>query len=413
MQTLFSVATKIHGDHKNFLLIISITTDTWRQNESYVDQSHKARIDIKTRLKPITLLDAEAILATRLHFLHCQANPQPDSTIYPISPQYLLEQFPRGKTNIREILIFGRDILQAYKKWLVAGGIEGFESGKEDKGDRSKLIASFKLKWIEELTKAEQIITKTNQQSSSELIQMLQEALNALGMEDIKIPFLKATKFANYSLTYKLPGENEYLGVVWTEDQNMNTFFHIMEACRKALDTKLCKSLYLIRDSKLGSPNNKGYKVCTQIFNGSPHRQIQPRISSIHSLVTYYELVKDAREGDLLMGSETINLKMLKEIIRESKVLEECYLLEQLQGRSINHASPLSPVKDLLLNTVTIQSFLGRQTLIKNAAHYFPYVKEPQLNQLIEELCQDGKIQIVDPKAKLENQLVCLVVKSN
>ena len=410
LQTLFSVAAKIHGDSKNFLIIISITTDTWRQNESYLDQSHKDRIDIKTRLKPINLVEAESILATRLHLFYNQVNPQPESNIYPISQQYLLEQFPRGKTNPREILIFGREILQAYKEWLISGGIDKFEPVKEVKSDRTKLIASFKLKWIEELTKAQKQITKTNQQSSPELIKFLQEALSALGMEEITTPFFKATKFANYSLSYKLPNKSERIGVVWTEDQNMNTFFHVMEACRKAIIQKSCQKLYLIRDSKLGSPNNKGYKVYTQIFNGSPHRQIQSKLTSIHNLVTYYELVKDAREGDLIISNETINLKKLKEITCESKILAECYLLEQLQGKNPTPPPLLSPVKELLLNTVAIQSFLGRQTLIKNTAEYFPNVEESQIDRLIKELCQEGKIQIVDPKAKPESQLICLVV---
>ncbi|WP_009631524.1 ATP-binding protein [Synechocystis sp. PCC 7509] len=412
LQTLFSAATKIHDDYQNFLVIISITTDTWRQNETYVDQSHKDRIDIKTRLKPITLTDAKSILLTRLHFLHSQANPLPASNIYPINQQYLLEQFPRGKTNPREVLIFGREVIQAYKEWLVAGGIGTFKPVVQDKGDRSKLVASFKLKWIDELTKAQKQVTKLNQQSSPELIQMLQEALSVLEMEDIKSPFLKATKFANYSLSYKLPGKYETLGIVWTEDQNMTTFFHVMEACKKAIDRKSCQILYLIRDSKLGNSNNKGYKVYTQIFNGFHHRQIQPKIASVHSLVAYYELVKDAREGDLIIGNEAINLKKLKEITLESKVLEECYLLEQLQGRNIKTSPPLTPVKELLLNTVATQSFLGRQTLIKNATDYFPNVEETQINQLIEELCQEGRVQIVDPHAKPKSQLICLVVAS-
>lgn len=412
LQTLFSTATKIHGDSKNFLLIISISTDTWRQNQSHVDQSHRDRIDIKTRLKPISLKEAESVLATRLHSLHYQANPKPQSRIYPISQQYLLEQFPRGKTSPRETLIFGRDALQSYKQWLIAGSTGTFEVVKEDKSDRTNLIASFKLKWIEELTKVQQRVTKLNQQSAPELIQMLQELLSALGMEDITIPLLKATKFSNYSLSYKLPGESSCIGVVWTEDQNMTTFFHIMEACRKAVDKKVCESLYLIRSAKIGNPNNKGYKVYAQIFNSANRRQIQPNIKSVHSLITYYELVKDAREGDLIVGGETINLKQLKEITRESKVLATCNVLEQLQGR-VAAAPSLSPVKEFILNIVTNQSLLGRTMLTQNVSDYFPGVKATQINQLIEELCQEGKIQILDSKAKLENQLVCLVIKTS
>ena len=413
LQTLFSVATKIHGECKNFLLIISITTDTWRQNESCVDQSHKDRIDRKTGLKPISLTEAESVLSSRLHSLHRQANPQPKSNTYPINinRQNLLEQFPRGKTTPGNILVFGREVIQAYKKWLVEGRTGTFRLEEADKSDRSKLIASFNLKWIEELNKAQKQITKLNQQSSPELIQMLQEALSALGMEDIKIPLLKGTKFANYSLSYKLPGEPESLGVVWTEDQNMTTFFHVMEACRKSIEKKSCEKLYLLRSSTVGNPTNRGYKVYAKLFNSSNHRQIQLKLASIHSLVAYYELVKSMREGDLIIGSETINLKALKQITFESKILQKCHLLEQLQGKNIIYTPPLLPVKELLSNIVTQQGYLGRKTLIQNVIRHFPTIEEVQINQLIEELCKEGEIQIIDHTVNLESQLIYLVPK--
>lgn len=410
LQTLFSAATKIHGESKNFLLVISISTDTWRQNESYVDQSHKDRIDSKFFLKPINLATAEEVLSTRLQILHSQANPQPESNIYPINRQYLAQQFPRGKTSPREILIFGRDVLQAYKTWLAAGKIGRFKPSKQD--TQSSLLANFKLKWTNELAKVQQRITKLNQQSSPELIKMLQEALSVLEMEDITIPFLQATKFSNYSLSYKLPGKSERIGVVWTEDQNLTTFFHIMEACRKAIQKKSTESLYLIRSSKLGNKNNQGYKLYAQIFNSPQRRQIQPDINSIQVLNTYYELVKDAREGDLIIGSEVVNLRKLKEVTRESKVLAECNVLKQMQNKNDPVPTPtLEPVKDLLLNIVANQSFLGRRILVENATNYFPNVKEQQVNKLIDELGQEGKIQIVDPRVKLAEQLVCLVIQ--
>jgi hypothetical protein len=89
LQTLFSVATKIHDENNNFFVIISITTNTWRGNESRIDQSHKDRIDAEAYLKPISLKEAESLLATRLSSLHREANPKPDSKIYPLTQQYL------------------------------------------------------------------------------------------------------------------------------------------------------------------------------------------------------------------------------------------------------------------------------------------------------------------------------------
>ena len=221
LQTLFSVGTKIHDENNNFLVIISIATDTWRPNESRIDQSHKARIDTKAYLKPISLKEAESLLATRLSPLHCQANPKPDSLIYPLTQQFLEEEFKRRRTNPREALNFGREVFQEYKKWLAGGSQGSFKPGKPtitEESDRAELLANFKLKWIEEFTKVQQRITKVRQESSPELIQMLQEALAALQTEDVKTPLLTGTKFASYSLSYQMPGKIERIGVVWTED---------------------------------------------------------------------------------------------------------------------------------------------------------------------------------------------------
>jgi hypothetical protein len=175
------------------LVIVSIVTNTWRENESRIDQSHKDRIDTNAYLKAISLKEAESLLATRLSPLHRQSSPKPDSHIYPLTQQFLGEEFKRGRTNPREALLFGRDVFQKYKKWI-AGGSKGsfqyFKSDEADKNDRLELLANFNLKWIEEFTKVQQRITKVRQESSSELIQMLQEALAALQAEDIKTPLL-------------------------------------------------------------------------------------------------------------------------------------------------------------------------------------------------------------------------------
>lgn len=444
LQTLFSVATKIHDENDNFLLVISLTTDTWRQNESRIDQSYKDRIDSKVYLKPISLKEAESLLASRLSSLHQQANPQPNSFIYPLTHQYLEAEFQRSKTNPREVLVFGRDIFQEYKKWLAEGSNGSFQpskKGKTDKNDPSELLANFKLKWIEEFTKVQQRITKVRQESSPELIQMLQEALAALQAEEIKTPLLTGTKFASYSLGFRMPSQPERLGVVWTEDQNMSTFFHTMKACQKAVEQNLCKILYLIRESGVGSLNNKGYKLYTQIFTGSLHRRIIPNALYVQYLVTYYDLVKDAREGDLVIGGKTIGLKTFQSLVRESEILSDCLLLQELDivatkvsnGKKADITSNngkktaenerlieeklareklISQVKDFLLNLVKTQPVLGLQTLIQNTLKQFSQVNEAQVTELIQHLCQEKQIQILNPNAPPEAQLVCLVPNS-
>jgi hypothetical protein len=419
LQTLFSVATKIHDENNNFFVIISITTNTWRGNESRIDQSHKDRIDAEAYLKPISLKEAELLLATRLSSLHREANPKPDSKIYPLTQQYLVEEFQRGRTNPREALIFGRYVFQEYKKWLAGGKQGSFQPSKRqetDETDRAELLANFKLKWIEDFTKVQQRITKVRQESSSELIQMLQETLSVLQADNINAPLLTGTKFASYSLSYQMPGKTERIGVVWTEDQNMGSFFRVMEACRKAVNQNLCKTLYLIREEGVGSRNNKGYQLYTQIFTNSHHRRITPKALSVQYLVTYYDLVKDAREGDLVVRGESLNLKDLKTLIHESKVLHDCPLLQDLEivnGVVTPKKLDLKPVKDFLLNFVIAQHFLGRQTLIQNTSSQFPDVDESKIDQLIDQLCQENQIQILDDRAKKNAQLICLVPKAS
>jgi hypothetical protein len=213
-----------------------------------------------------------------------------------------------------------------------------------------------------------------------------------------------------------MPGKTERIGLVWTEDENMGTFFHIMEACRKAVEHNLCQTLYLIREEGVGKPNNKGYKLYTQIFTGSPHRRITPNALSVQYLVTYYDLVKDAREGDLVVRGKSLNLKDLKTLIHESKVLHDCPLLQELgivDGVVTLKKPDLKPVKDFLLNFVITQQFLGRQTLIQNARSQFPDVDESKIDQLIEQLCQENQIQILDDRAKKNAQLICLVPKAS
>jgi Cdc6-like AAA superfamily ATPase len=437
LQTLFNINTKIHDEDNNFLIIISITTNTWEQNKFRIDQSHKARISKKVDLKNISLAQAESLLASRLYSLHLQAHPQPASPIYPFMRQYLQEGFPAGKTNAREAIILGRDIFQEYKEWLAKGekrddfqpAYSNFDQTQTD------LLAAFKLKWREELTKVQQRITRVRHLSSPELIQILQEALAALQVEDIKTPLFIGTKYANYSLGYQLPSKSSKFGVVWTEDPNMTTFFHIMEACGKAIKKDPSLTLYLIRAEILGNSNNKGYQRYIEIFYGLPHRLITPNLTSVHYLATYHSLVRDAREGDLVIGGQTLGFKSLQVLMEESKILYNCPLLQDLEivkkpteqikikiitnGKTVVEPIVIPPMPPLelrecqeyLFNLVTTQHFLSRQTLIQNAYGNCPKVSESQINELIQKLCKENKIKIIDSKAPPEAQLICLVPK--
>jgi hypothetical protein len=64
-----------------------------------------------------------------------------------------------------------------------------------------------------------------------------------------------------------------------------------------------------------------------------------------------------------------------------------------------------------MLNLVKTQSFIGVPTLIKETKAKFSSVSESEIQQLIQELCQEQKLEFFDPKAKPQDQLICLVTK--
>jgi predicted CopG family antitoxin len=61
----------------------------------------------------------------------------------------------------------------------------------------------------------------------------------------------------------------------------------------------------------------------------------------------------------------------------------------------------------------THQQVIGKHRLIEIAFSHFPQIKESEIEQLIQELCNENKIQIFNPGAKPEAQLVCLVPKAS
>ena len=109
LQPLMSVNTTFHNERfKNFVIIISIVRDNWRKAGRKIEQSDRDRIEAGISLKSITLNQAQELWQSRLYPLHCQAEPQPNSAIYPLNAEVLDSHFPGGKVNIREALQLGQ-----------------------------------------------------------------------------------------------------------------------------------------------------------------------------------------------------------------------------------------------------------------------------------------------------------------
>lgn len=365
LPALFNANSTIHNERwPGLLVIISIITNTLKNNYKQVPLGEFARITSQVPLKHITLDEAKALWATRLYPVHAQAQPKPNSPICPLTEQLLQEHFPGGKTLPRDVLRLGQQLIQRYK----------IGTGK------TEILPLFKLVWLDEFNKQQQKITRIRQLSSTELIRMLQEALSALQVSTIQPKLLPSPTYAAYSLSYELPGKPERIGVAWTEEPNMTAFCNVMKACHKVVQKNLCATLYLIRTEGVGKPGTTGKKIYTEIFTSSDHHRIEPDLTSVHYLATYHNLVNAACAGELVVGSKIINLSELEALVREAEIMRKCLLFKELRifpdtNGEVNKYD-LKPVKEFLLNLVEANKILGRKTLIENANNQFAQVKD-------------------------------------
>ena len=404
IQPFFNVNTTIHGDNlKNFLVIISVITNTLKRHFDRILPADKAGIHKTIQLKPITIEQAEALWAYQLQPLHQLANPRPESPIFPLNRQILEKTYPGGKTMPRNALTLGREEYQKCKVILPPP---------------PPVKAEFELLWQHEYTKSQGKITKISLLSSPDLIQMLQQSISTLKIQGVKSKLLSG-KYASYSLSYQHPKNRQKLGIVWTEDSNMTSFYHVMNACQIVIQKNLCQTMHLIRAGDLGKPNLAGNQLYRQIFTNTNHVHIKPSLSSIHYLATYQSLVNSAKSQELVIGGKTINLQRLETLINEAEILNQCTLLQDLDivaksnrksETNGKEGKDLRPVKNFLLNLVKTQAFMGVPTLISQAVNQFPDAKESEIRSLIEQLCQEDKVKIVNPDEKPEAQSICLVL---
>ncbi|QDL08892.1 ATP-binding protein [Brasilonema octagenarum UFV-E1] len=427
LQALFNVNSTIYnGKWKGFLIIISIRTSTWNENSKRVQPSDLDRASIRIPLKRITLEEGEALLASRLYPVHNQASPKPVSPIYPLNQQVLEKVFPSRKATPRNFLMLGRQLFQDYKEWLFRDRqppqpkwLGGGDPPPPPPPPWEIIKAEFELLWQQEFQKVQEKNTKITLLAASDLIWMLQQALEALQVQEIK-PKLISGKYASYSLSYQQPGKRERVGIVWTEDPNMTSFFNVMNACQKAIQQNLCQTMYLLRAGGVGKPNLAGNQIYRQIFTYTNHSHIKPSLSSVHYLATYHSFVKSVEANELLLVGKSITLQELQTLIRESKILEKCTLLQDLGILSKQEPVPedkngkkdFRPVKDFLLNIIKSQGYMGVPTLMTQSSSQFSFVKEADVQLLIELLCQEQKVKIINPKAKLQDQLICFIAKT-
>jgi AAA ATPase domain len=413
LQALFNVNTSIHNQYlKNFLILISLITNTWQRNEKHIYQADLARIDAQIRLKSINTKQVEALWSMRLYSLHQKAQPKPKSSIYPLDLQQIDLRFPGGKTAPRNALIVGRELFQQFKNGLAI----------DPPPPPPDPLAAFKLVWQDEYKEIQSKYPKITLLPAQELIRMLQEALDALEVPDVKTKLLSGS-YSSYSLSYKHPHTLKLIGVVWTEDPNMRSFYNIMNACQKVINTGKYQKLYLIRVASIGSFNLAEHKLYRKIFTGSLHHHIKENLSAVHFLATYHKLVSSARANDLVIAGKTIQLKELEVLIRQAGILDRCQLLQDLKIVSAPDRARREPdredrelldeVQYFLLNRIQTQGFMALKTIVENAIANFPNLGEEQIKKHIKLLVKEQKIKINNPKDSSEEQLVYWIPSSH
>ncbi|GAB4288664.1 MAG: hypothetical protein Fur0025_22840 [Oscillatoriaceae cyanobacterium] len=433
LQSLFSVNSVIHNQKlQNFLVVISIITDTWKQNANRVQPTDKDRIDATIMLKQISIDQAAAIWASRLDRLHRLATPKPESALYPLTREMLEQKFPGGKTRPRNTLILGRQLFHDFKGVLVDAEADSnhlSDSGlsvlqaelipgdgeelSEKSGYNDAGVAAFKLVWWRKFNGTSLRIDRIRQYSAPELMAMLAEVLQAcLVGVSIQPRLLPGRTYGSYSLSYQTPDSPFRVGIVWSEDQNMVKFYNLMKLCQEVIEQNLCQKLILIRAEGVGTPSNRGNQLYGEIFTSNPHVHLIPDLTSVYYLAAYHGLVNDAYAGDLIVADRTPDIAELEATARQAQIFQDCLLLQDL---GITRTAPsvtdnqqqLRHIEDFILSRVINQQCIARQRLISETLTQFSHINESQINQLISHLCQEqGQIKIFDPEAKLDEQLL-------
>jgi len=327
-QSLFNVNSSIHNDKlRNFLLIISVVTNTWKVNRPLVQPADLARIHGELQVRPISLEQAQALWSSRLAPYHQRSQPTPMSPLEPLSSDWLEEAFPSGRCLPRSVLALGQQLIDRFKQQgtlpppqpLLADSIPN-PQGLHD---------AFALVWHHELRKTQGEMTQIDQLSSPDLIWRLREILEAVGVAPVKIPFLDRTKFSAYSLTYDL-SSGETVGLLWTEDANLGSFFYVMQACEKTLETRPCQRLYLLRNANLGHASSKANQRFWQIFSQPFATHIRPTLEDVQILETYHRLVNAVCGRELMVGTHVPDLPQLQAMMRGMAVFQGWGLLQQL-----------------------------------------------------------------------------------
>ncbi|MDY6939417.1 MAG: ATP-binding protein [Cyanobacteriota bacterium] len=396
LQYLLNFNSTIHNEKiKNFLIIFSLITHTARLSISRMQPSDLARVDRQITLKPISLPQAELLYQHRLSPLHERANPKPESSIFPLNRATLAQSFPGGKTNIRNALEIGRRLVFNYKTGHLIYSEE--------------IIAAFRVVWWQTFDKMQVRITRVRQFSSIELIRMLKQVFFALNIKVDSQGNFFPDRYTSSTIRYDF--QNLKIGLMWIDEPNLTYFCHTMEVACEVFERGGCDSLVLIRSAGLGRKIDRGYQLYEQIFTQKKHTHLIPSLESICCLATYKNLLSATLAGNLVVGDQKITLQGLRQLVRESQVWQNFPLLQDLKiiPQIVNDSRRFELARVFAIDLIKKQQLIGRKLLINKIIARFPQFDRLTLDRLIERICEDRQIQILDPDAAPDEQLICII----
>ena len=431
-QSLFNVNSSIHNDKlQNFLILISIVTDTWKQNRPLVQPADLARVNQEFGLASIDLEQAAGLWIKRLLPYHSQCHPRPESPLAPLQFAWLEAAFPGTKTLPRRVLTLGHQLIDRFKR---EGQFEFAQTAASSTGETQEtstpIVAHLQILWYQELAQVKQTLTDISQLSSPDLVWRLREVLELLQVPNLKSPLLEGSKFATYSLALGT------IGLIWVEDSHQLTFYHLMKACQKLLGRQEWEGLYLLRAQPIGRRTTKAYQLYRRIFSYANYLHIQPDLESVQQLETYHRLLNAASGRELVLGQETPDVPTFQQWMRETALLERCTLLKALgitggpekipgdrtdlmpknseqknpEQKTPEIARSLTPqqlAQEYLENLVITQQLMGLKVLIRQGCGQFPQIPEAEIEAMAAQLCQQGRIHLLNPDDRPAEQLVC------
>ena len=122
-----------------------------------------------------------------------------------------------------------------------------------------------------------------------------------------------------------------------------------------------------------------------------------------------------AAAGELVVGDRSPDLAELQSLVRQTKILHDCTLLQELKiipsqeepgQEEPEPKKSTKKAKQFMLSLVETQQMLGRSILEDNMLNFDMRLDEETINQLIDELVEEQKIQILDPDNNRAGQFI-------